>query len=85
MQTRRLLLLLMQHACDALKRKGGRLCVLCGAQRAATDTRNESEAQHRKRNAERSARPTHLQLPSIDARCQTLVIIITRQEVDETG
>ena len=37
-RTRRLLLLLMQHAHDALKREGGGPCVACGAQRAAADT-----------------------------------------------
>ena len=52
-RTRRLLLLLMQHTYDALKREGGGPCVACGAQRAAADTRNESEAPQR--NAGRKA------------------------------
>jgi hypothetical protein len=45
-------MLLIALACDALKREVGGPCVAYryGAQRAASDTTNQSEARHRKRN-----------------------------------
>ncbi len=44
--TRRLLLLLIQVALDALKREGGLPCVPCGAQRAATQHTQRIKARH---------------------------------------